>query len=62
MSLYNDIYALIQTYIFGGAELDSFQRLVTTEYSLIFCSVALALPVILVFWLARLIINSGARM
>lgn len=62
MSLYNEIYTLIQTYIFGGAELDTFQALVTTEYSLILCSVALGLPVILVFWLARLIINSGARM
>lgn len=62
MSVYNDIFSLIQTYIFGGAELDTFQRLVTTEYSLILCTLALAFPFVVAFWFARWIINTGARM
>lgn len=57
MGWYYEIYNIIVQYIYGGAELNSFQELVATEVATIGSMVAAAFPVIVVLWIAKQIIN-----
>ena len=48
MGIYQNIYELIQTYIYGGVELSSEMELVTVLISTLSCIFLIALPFIIV--------------
>lgn len=51
MSIYQSIYNLIQTYIFGGLELTATQTLVTELYSLGACLFMISIPFLFILFI-----------
>lgn len=58
MSIYNEIYNLINTYIFNGTiQSGSYPELVTTLFSTTACFLMVALPFIIVFMILRFVLG-----
>lgn len=57
MNIYNDIYQIIQQYIFGGAELTANMDLVAITLSTIGCVFVFAIPFLVVWKVINLIMG-----
>lgn len=57
MNIYNDIYSIIQQFIFGGAELSANMDLVAVTLATIGCIFVFAVPFIVVWKVIELIMG-----
>lgn len=58
MSIYNEIYNLINLYVFNGTiEIGSYPDLVTTLFSTTACFLMVSLPFIIVFMILRFVLS-----
>lgn len=56
MSIYQSLYNLIETYIFGSITPESVQDLATTLISLMGCVFLIALPFMIVFKIIKMVV------
>lgn len=62
MSIYDNIYNIINTYIYGGDIVEgTFEELVAVLMSTCACTFAVALPFIAIFGALRFIMSLGSR-
>lgn len=62
MGIYYEIFEILSEFIYGaGATLDNFQTLIITEAATVFSMAAAALPLIVVFWIARAVVSLAER-
>lgn len=62
MSIYNNIYDLINTYIYGGGIVEgSYEELVCVLVSTCACAVAVAMPIVAIYGAFKIIIGMVTR-
>lgn len=59
MSMYQSLFDLIHTHIYGGVELTSDMNLVCTLIATIGCLFVVAIPFLIVYWVLRFIASFG---